>query len=467
MTQHVVIQLESSPAVTTKKTPASSQAADSELFSAEFDKQVKHHENEKSSPTQSSEKGSKELVEATDKTEQSVEAETTATTDGKNLPTTDEAPDSIVESVDASETVGNVSELPLKLDSESDDDSTVVTTPKTVEVNQHAVDNAQTSAVELVVKESKRVTEASPTSAVAAGVVSKVAGKEDIKVSKNNEAVTAEVAIKVKADGTVKASPDLVTPAIITTLKDNTGKQEVATVRADILQALEKGATKGETEIKPNMRNVLATTTQQQESQSLEQMAKSIAGMVDTAKIERPSAPAPSFANFTAVSTAAPTSAVVASTVSSAQVPSLDIQPAMQSAAWSKVMSSRVLWMAREGVQQAELRLTPANLGPVEVRLHVQNEQVSVTFLAQHSATRDALEQALPRLRDSFNESGIQLANAEVGEQQQQHQQSDMEESTSSLIFTQADVDSDDIDSNDETAHGLEPTSSVGLSLYA
>jgi flagellar hook-length control protein FliK len=129
-------------------------------------------------------------------------------------------------------------------------------------------------------------------------------------------------------------------------------------------------------------------------------------------------------------------------------------------------MSSRVVWMAKEGVQQAELRLTPANMGPVEVRLHVQNDQASVTFLAQHAATRDALEQALPRLRDSFAESGLELANAEVGEQQHQQQDDESEQTHSSHIFAQADGQDDDIDREIEEDPDSDQVS-VGLSLYA
>ena len=93
------------------------------------------------------------------------------------------------------------------------------------------------------------------------------------------------------------------------------------------------------------------------------------------------------------------------------------MQPSVQSEAWGKVLSSRVVWMAREGVQQAELRLNPAKLGPVEVKLHMNNDQANVTFVAQNAATRDALEQALPRLKESFQENGMNLANADVSDQ--------------------------------------------------
>lgn len=97
--------------------------------------------------------------------------------------------------------------------------------------------------------------------------------------------------------------------------------------------------------------------------------------------------------------------------------PVFDIQPSLQSAAWNRVMTSRVLWMAREGVQQASLKLNPANLGPVEVRLNMNNDQANVTFIAQSAVTRDALEQALPRLRESFAQNGLELTNANVSQQ--------------------------------------------------
>jgi flagellar hook-length control protein FliK len=136
----------------------------------------------------------------------------------------------------------------------------------------------------------------------------------------------------------------------------------------------------------------------------------------------------------------------------------------MQNPAWGQVMSSRVAWMAKEGIQEAELRMNPARLGPVEVKLHVQNDQASVTFLAQQSATRDALEQALPRLRESFAESGMQLTDAQVGEQEQQQEQS--EQSGESQFFAQAPGPADDID--DETVESVSSGSEPeGLSLYA
>jgi flagellar hook-length control protein FliK len=122
--------------------------------------------------------------------------------------------------------------------------------------------------------------------------------------------------------------------------------------------------------------------------------------------------------------------------------------------------------MAKEGIQQAEMKMNPANLGPVEVKLHVQNDQASVTFLAQHSTTREALEQALPKLRDSFAENGIQLTHAEVGQQQHQQQRDDQpQQMQNSQNFTQANGQSDDIMTEAEETLGSAIEDS-GLSLY-
>jgi len=131
---------------------------------------------------------------------------------------------------------------------------------------------------------------------------------------------------------------------------------------------------------------------------------------------------APTFGSMLSATTSA--TAITGQTGQVAQ-PSFSMQPSMQSEAWGKVLSSRVVWMAREGVQQAELKLNPSNLGPVEVKLHMKNDQAHVTFVAHHAATRDALEQALPRLRESFQENGMNLADAGVSDQAPEQQAED------------------------------------------
>lgn len=168
----------------------------------------------------------------------------------------------------------------------------------------------------------------------------------------------------------------------------------------------------------------------------------------------------------TAVSSLTSSNAV-SSTAVSAQ-PTLNLQPALQSEAWSRVLSSRVIWMAREGVQQASLKLNPANMGPVEVKLHMHNDQASISFIAQHAATRDALEQALPRLRESFQENGMELAHADVS--QENFSQADAQDNNKTTNNGLA-SERDNVDVNSEsTIHDInvsEHDIAMGLSVFA
>ena len=81
---------------------------------------------------------------------------------------------------------------------------------------------------------------------------------------------------------------------------------------------------------------------------------------------------------------------------------------------WSDELGVRLTVMAHTGVGSASLRLTPENLGPLEVRIAVRDSSASVWFGAQHPDTRLVLEQALPRLRELFAAQGLNLTDTGV-----------------------------------------------------
>jgi len=81
---------------------------------------------------------------------------------------------------------------------------------------------------------------------------------------------------------------------------------------------------------------------------------------------------------------------------------------------WDQALGERIQWLASQKVQGAQVRLNPSNLGPMEVRIQVHNDQASVQFSSHHAVVREALEAALPRLRDMFESSGVQLVNVDV-----------------------------------------------------
>lgn len=82
--------------------------------------------------------------------------------------------------------------------------------------------------------------------------------------------------------------------------------------------------------------------------------------------------------------------------------------------AWADELGTRMVLMSERGQQSASLRLNPENLGPLEVRISVRDDQASVWFGSAHSDTRAAIEQALPRLRELFESQGLSLTDAGV-----------------------------------------------------
>jgi flagellar hook-length control protein FliK len=79
-------------------------------------------------------------------------------------------------------------------------------------------------------------------------------------------------------------------------------------------------------------------------------------------------------------------------------------------------ISRQLVFLAKTGVQSAELSLQPSELGPVSVSIQMNGLQASLVISAGHAVTRAALQEALPHLSELFQNSGLQLTNAQVGD---------------------------------------------------
>ncbi|MBZ2209028.1 flagellar hook-length control protein FliK [Massilia soli] len=82
--------------------------------------------------------------------------------------------------------------------------------------------------------------------------------------------------------------------------------------------------------------------------------------------------------------------------------------------AWDNQVSQKIVWMVAGQEQSATLTLNPPDMGPMQVVLSVTNDQATVTFSANQLEVRQALENAMPKLREMMSESGIALGNATV-----------------------------------------------------
>ena len=93
------------------------------------------------------------------------------------------------------------------------------------------------------------------------------------------------------------------------------------------------------------------------------------------------------------------------------------INTPVRDAAWGDKLGERLLMLSGNQTKTAEIKLTPADLGPLRVRVTIEEGAAHVQFHAQHAVTREAIEQALPRLREMLAESGLSLGQADVSEQ--------------------------------------------------
>jgi flagellar hook-length control protein FliK len=131
-------------------------------------------------------------------------------------------------------------------------------------------------------------------------------------------------------------------------------------------------------------------------------------GFVLPASPEPPAAAAAS----AAPAAAAPGTAAAAETPVSAAVP-----VPMDSAEFAEAFGVQVSVLARDGVQQAELHLNPAEMGPVSVQIAMDGERAHIDFGAQAAATRAAIEASLPELAAALRDAGLTLAGGGVSQQ--------------------------------------------------
>lgn len=109
--------------------------------------------------------------------------------------------------------------------------------------------------------------------------------------------------------------------------------------------------------------------------------------------------------------------------LSATPAPAPTVEVPVGHAGWDTAFSQRVVWVASNNQQIAQLHLNPPNLGPVEIRITLNSDQANATFTSPHAAVREAIEAALPRLRDMLADNGLSLGNVNVSSQSFQQQQ--------------------------------------------
>ena len=141
----------------------------------------------------------------------------------------------------------------------------------------------------------------------------------------------------------------------------------------------------------------------------------------------------------------------------------------LQNPAWGQGVADRVAWMVQGNLQTAQIKLNPANLGPMEIKLSVQDDnKTQITFVSHHAPVRDALDAAMPRLREMLESQGIDLADVNVSDAgvQSNQQQDGGQSSADSAGSMSASVaqEGDDVMVNETL---VRVPQADGLSIYA
>lgn len=116
----------------------------------------------------------------------------------------------------------------------------------------------------------------------------------------------------------------------------------------------------------------------------------------------------------------------------------------IKSPQWGQALGQRVVYMANNQLQQANITLNPDKLGPVQVKLHMdKDKQVHVTMTAHHATTREAMDNALPKLREMMEQAGIDLGSLDVGDDRQFAEDMNSQSGSSSVHVNSEEQDSD------------------------
>jgi len=91
---------------------------------------------------------------------------------------------------------------------------------------------------------------------------------------------------------------------------------------------------------------------------------------------------------------------------------------------WGEDLNNKLQILIQNNQQRAQFHINPKNMGPLDVHIMIgQDQQVSIGFNVQNAHLKEALDAAMPRLREMLQEQGLHLANVDVGQRESNGQQ--------------------------------------------
>lgn len=84
---------------------------------------------------------------------------------------------------------------------------------------------------------------------------------------------------------------------------------------------------------------------------------------------------------------------------------------------WTEAVVDRVMWLSSQNLKSADIQLHPQELGRLEVRIQMDQDQTQVTFASANAGVRETLDSQMHRLREMFAQQGMNQLDVSVSDQ--------------------------------------------------
>lgn len=104
----------------------------------------------------------------------------------------------------------------------------------------------------------------------------------------------------------------------------------------------------------------------------------------------------------------------VTSIVNSPSSSTLILPTAFSSPNWNMDFSNQMVWLAQQGIQSAQIRLSPPELGNIIAKLDIQQHQVHLQLIVQDNSVQQALHHSTGYLQSLFKDIDLNLVNVQI-----------------------------------------------------
>ena len=146
----------------------------------------------------------------------------------------------------------------------------------------------------------------------------------------------------------------------------------------------------------------------------------------------------------------------------------MDLSTPVDVAQWQKSLTQHIVMFNRQGMQTAEIKLHPQELGSLHIKLAITDDNINLHMMTEHNMVKGVLESALPFLRTSLQEQGFTLQQTDIsdfsmmsdGEQSAMHHQNNHRQQSNAVV-------SNTVDKITEQSNNEKHIIKSGLSVFA